>query len=250
MHLLFRRRRSWNRHASLSGKLVRNLDIQIERWPVDRLILSDVNPRTHSREQVAQIAASIREFGFVNPILVGPDGGLIAGEGRLRAARTQGMREVPVIVLGHLSESQRRALAIADNQLALNAGWDEQMLREQLTALKDEDFNLALLGFDDQELSRQLAEQEAAAGLTDEDEVLDVPTNPVTRPGDLWLLGSRKGHPQHRVLCGDATASKDTARLLAGQQLPALMVTDPPYGVDLEPQWREEAGLNPRTRQG
>jgi len=160
---------------SRPGKLVRNPDLQIERWPVDRLIPSDVNPRTHTPEQVAQIAASIREFGFVNPILVAPDGGIIAGEGRLRAARTQGLRAVPVIVLAHLSEVQRRALAIADNQLALNAGWDEQMLREQLAALRDEDFNLGLLGFDDQELARQLAEQEAAAGLTDEDQVPDVP---------------------------------------------------------------------------
>src|ERR1019366_5933272 len=108
----------------------------------DRLIPSHVNPRTHSPEQVAQIAASIREFGFVNPILIAPDGGLIAGEGRLRAARTQGMREVPVIMLEHLSEVQRRALAIADNQLALNAGWDEEMLLEQLAALQEEGFNL------------------------------------------------------------------------------------------------------------
>src|ERR1035438_2971607 len=154
------------RQESLSDKVVRTLEIQIELWPVDRLIPSDVNPRTHSREQVAQIAASIREFGFVSPILVGPDGGIIAGEGRLRAARTQGIHEVPVIVLGHLSALQRRALAIADNQLALNAGWDEEMLREQLAALQDEDFNLDLLGFDDQELARQLAEQ-AAAGLTE-----------------------------------------------------------------------------------
>src|ERR1039458_5237157 len=111
---------------------MRNLDIQIERWSVDRLLPNDGNPRTHSRQQIAQIGASIREFGFVNPILVGPDGGVIAGEGRLRAARTQGMREVPVIVDRHLSEVQRRALATADNQLALNAGWDEEMLREQL----------------------------------------------------------------------------------------------------------------------
>jgi ParB-like chromosome segregation protein Spo0J len=227
---------------------MKNLDIQIERWPVDRPILSDLNPRTHSREQVAQIAASIREFGFVNPILVGVDGGIIAGEGRLRAAQMEGMRDVPVIVLEHLSEIQRRALVIADNQLALNAGWDEQMLREQLAALQDQDFNLDLLGFDDQELARQLSEHEAAAGLTDEDEVPDVPTAPVTRPGDLWLLGPRKGHPQHRVLCGDATTRTDTTRLLSGQQLPLLMVTDPPYGVDLEPEWREQAGLNPRTR--
>src|SRR5713226_2542733 len=163
------RRHRLTLQESQSDKLLKTLEIQIERWPVDRLTPSEVNPRTHSREQVAQIAASIREFGFVNPVLVGQDGGIIAGEGRLRAARAEGMREVPVIVLEHLSEVQRRALAIADNQLALNAGWDEQMLREQLTALKDEDFNLALLGFDDQELARQLAEQEAAAGLADED---------------------------------------------------------------------------------
>ncbi len=228
---------------------MRHPDIQIEHWPVDRLIPSDANPRTHSVEQVAQIAASIREFGFINPILVGPDGRLIAGESRLRAARVQGMRKVPVVVLEHLSEVQRRALAIADNQLALNADWDEKMLREQLVALQDEGFNLDLLGFDDQELAGQLAEQ-AAAGLPDEDEVPDVPTAPVTRPGDLWLLGRRKGHPQHRLLCGDATASKDTKRLLAIQPLPILMVTDPPYGVALDPEWREQAGLNPRTRQG
>lgn len=228
---------------------MRTLAIEIERWPVDRLIQSDGNPRTHSPEQVAQIAASIREFGFVNPILVGPDGGLIAGEGRLRAARTLGMREVPVIVLKHLSAVQRRALVIADNQLALNAGWDEEMLREQLAALQDENYNLELLGLNDQELARLRAEQEAA-GLTDEDEVPDVPTAPVTRPGDLWLLGRRKGHQRHRVLCGDATASRDTARLLAVQPLPFLMVTDPPYGVALDPEWREVAGLNPRTRQG
>src|ERR1035441_6976536 len=167
--------------------LVSSPEIQIEFWLVDRLVPSDVDPRTHPPEQVAQIGASIREFGFISPILVGPDGGIIAGEGRLRAARTQGMREVPVIVLGHLSALQCRALAIADNQLALNAGWDEELLRKQLAALRDEDFNLDLLGFDDQELARQLAEQEAAAGLTDEDDVPSVPRSPVTRPGDLWL---------------------------------------------------------------
>jgi len=199
---------------------------------------------------VAQIAASIREFGFVNPILVAPDGKIVAGEGRLRAAQTLGLRDIPVIGLGHLSEVQRCALAIADNQLALNAGWDEEMLREQLAALQHEGSDLSLLGFDDQELARQLAAQEAAAGLSDEDEVPEVPTAPVTRPGDLWLLGSRRGHPQHRVLCGDATDSNAAKRLLAGQPVPFLMATDPPYGVALEPRWREQAGLNPRTRQG
>ncbi|MGD0778461.1 MAG: DNA methyltransferase [Candidatus Solibacter sp.] len=229
--------------------LRRTTEIQIERWPVDRLVSSVHNPRTHSREQITQIGASIQEFGFVNPILVGPDGAIIAGEGRLRAARAQGLSEVPVVVLGHLSEIQRQALVLADNQLALNGGWDEKLLGEQLTALKDEGFDLDLLGFDDQELARQLAQQEAA-GITDEDEIPDFPSAPVTRPGDLWLLGPRKGVSQHRVLCGDATASGDATRLLGGQPLPLIMVTDPPYGVDLEPEWREEAGLNPRTRQG
>ena len=242
--------RKTNFVSNVSDRLLEPPEIEIERWPIDRLVPADSNPRTHSREQVAQIAASIREFGFVNPILVGPDGGIIAGEGRLRAAQTDGMRQVPVIVLEHLSEIQRRALSIADNQLALNAGWDEELLREQLAALRDEDFNLDLLGFDDQELARQLTEQDAEAGLTDEDDVPSVPRSPVTRPGDLWLLGSRKGHRQHRILCGDATASMATTRLLSLQQLPILMVSDPPYGVDLDPAWREEAGLNPRTRQG
>ena len=228
--------------------LVSSPEIQIERWPVDRLIPSDVNPRTHSGEQVAQIAASIREFGFVNPILVGADARIIAGEGRYRAALALGMRKVPVIKLEHLTEIQTRALAIADNQLALNAGWDEQMLSAQLAALRDQDFNLDLLGFDDLELARQLANQDAAA-IPDEDEVPAVPITSVTRLGDLWLMGPRKGH-SHRLFCGDATARLDTARLMTEQQLPVLMVTDPPYGVELEPEWREEAGLNPRTRQG
>jgi DNA modification methylase len=225
-----------------------NLKIEIESWPVDRLTLSDANPHTHTPEQVAQIAASIQEFGFVNPILVGADGKIIAGEGRFRAAQTLGMRKVPVIKLDHLSQIQRRALAIADNQLALNAGWDEQILRDQLAALKNEKFDLHILGFDDLELARQLADY-GRDGLTDEDEVPATPIAPVTRPGDLWLLGSRKGR-SHRLLCGDATASQDAVRLLTGKLTPSLMVTDPPYGVDLEPEWREHAGLNQRTRQG
>ena len=133
--------------SPFTSNVVKNLDIQIERRPVNRVIPNDANPRAHSPAQVAQIAASIREFGFVNPILVAADGRLIAGEARFRAAQSQGMREVPVIVLAHLSEVQRRALVIADNQLALNAGWDEEMLREQLAALKDADFNLDILGF-------------------------------------------------------------------------------------------------------
>jgi DNA modification methylase len=226
------------------------LKIRIEHWRLDRLIPNDANPRTHSLGQVAQIGASIREFGFINPPLVTPDGRIIAGEGRFLAAQSEGMNEVPVIVLRHLSEIQRRALVIADNQLALNAGWDEEMLREQLAALQEQDFDLDLLGFDDEELASRLDANDADAGLTDEDEVPDIPAVPITRPGDLWLLSSREGHAQHRLWCGDATARESTLRLLSGEQLPLLMVTDPPYGVDLEPEWREQAGLNPRTRQG
>jgi ParB-like chromosome segregation protein Spo0J len=151
-----------------------------------------------------------------NIILVGAEGGIIAGEGRFRAAVTLGMRDVPVIVLEHLSKVQRRALAIADNQLALNAGWDQEMLLEQWAALKDADFDLNLLGFTDQELARQLVELETSAGLTEEDEIPDVPTSPVTRIGDLWLLDHGK-KVIHRVLCGDATSGNAAKRLLAGQ---------------------------------
>ena len=230
---------------------MKDQNIQIECWPLNRVFPSEANPRTHSDQQVAQVAASIREFGFVNPILVAADGELIAGEARLRAAQSLGMHEIPVIVLAHLSGVQRRALAIADNQLGLNAGWDEQMLRDQLAALKAADFNLDALGFDDHELARQLAEQAStSAGLVDEDEVPEIPDAPITQIGDLWLLGGSKKLSPHRVLCGDATSSENTARLITRQQLPILMVTDPPYGVGLDPEWREIAGLNPRTRQG
>jgi DNA modification methylase len=226
---------------------MKNVSIQIEPWPIDRLVPPKNNPRTHTPEQVAQIAASIREFGFVNPILVAPDGGIVAGEGRFRAALSLGMRQIPVIRLGHLSEAQRRALRIADNQIGLNGGWDERLLREQLAALECDRFDLTLLGFDDEELACRLADQDTG-GLTDEDQIPAVPLNPVSQAGDLWLLVSSKGRT-HRLLCGDATKSQDVARLLSVHPKPELMVTDPPYGVDLEPEWREHAGLNPRTRQ-
>jgi DNA modification methylase len=221
--------------------------IKVEDWTLDRLIPSEANPRVHSSEQVAQIAASIREFGFTNPILISPDGSIIAGEGRYRAATLLGLEKVPIIVLAHLSEVQRRALAIADNQLALNSRWDEEKLREHLIALQNDNFDLSVVGFDDVELAQLLADQNAA-GRAEEDDVPAIPIEPVTRPGDLWILNS--GKCRHRLLCGDATREPDTARLLDGQHVPILMVTDPPYGVALEPEWREAAGLNRRTRQG
>lgn len=226
---------------------MKNISIQIELWSIHRLVPGKTNPRTHTPEQVAQIAGSIREFGFVNPVLVAPDGGIIAGEGRYRAALTLGLSEVPVIVLAHLSAMQRQALAIADNQIALNAAWDEEILRQQLTALNGDNFDLALLGFDDEELAGYLADD--TAGLSDEDSIPALPINPVTRSGDLWLLGSSKAR-SHWLQCGDATNSQNVERLLEIHPKPVLMVTDPPYGVNVEPEWRERAGLNSRTRQG
>jgi len=198
--------------------------LNVEQWPVDRLIPFVRNARTHSPEQVAQVAASIAEFGFVNPILVGSDKVIIAGHARLLAARKLDLKEIPVIVLGHLSESQRRALVIADNRLALNAGWDEQLLRIELAALRDEDYDLDLTGFEDEELARLLAAEDAVSGLTDEDAVPELPDEPVTRPGDLWVLDT------HRLLCGDATERADVERLMTGNSAD-LVFTDPPYNV-------------------
>src|SRR6266849_4123715 len=164
----------------------------IELWPIDKLVPYAKNPRTHSDAQVTQIAASIREFGFNNPILVDTHAGIIAGHGRLLAARKLGLEQVPVIVLDHLSEAQKRAYILVDNRLAENAGWDEELLRCELAALEQEDFNLGLIGFDDQELARLLADQKAAQGLTDEDAIPELPESPVCLRGDLWLLGDHK----------------------------------------------------------
>src|SRR5580698_8191471 len=141
---------------------------RIEHWPLEKLIPYARNPRTHSDAQVAQIAASIAEFGFNNPILVDTKAGIIAGHGRLLAARKLGLTEVPVIVLDHLTEAQKRAYVIADNKLAENAGWDDDMLRVEIESLQDESFDVSLLGFEDVELARLLATRDAAEGLTDE----------------------------------------------------------------------------------
>ena len=208
----------------------------IEQWPIDKLIPYGRNPRTHSEAQVGQIAGSIQTFGFNNPILVDTQAGIIAGHGRLLAARKLQLCEVPVIVLDHLTESQKNAYILADNQLALNAGWDEELLQMELAVLQDEEFNLDLIGFETAELDRLLS-QNTVAGLTEEDAVPEPPEEPVTRAGDLWLLGP------HRVLCGDATNAEAVQRVCAGRA-PFLMVTDPPYGIELDSEWRDRAGLN------
>src|ERR1017187_9198955 len=204
------------------------IDIQVGRWSIDRLIPRVTNPRTHTPEQVAQVAASMREWGWTNPILVGVDNDVLAGHARLLAARQLGLTEVPVIQLGHLSEPQRRALVIADNQLAITgAGWDEETLRLELAALSEESFDLSLVGFDDDELARLLAEQDSAEGLTDEDAVPDLPETPTSMTGDLWLLSD------HRLLVSDATVSSEALRLMAGETADLLFI-DTPYNVDYE----------------
>jgi ParB-like chromosome segregation protein Spo0J len=199
---------------------------RIELWPIDRLRPYERNPRTHSEGQVDQIAASMVEFGWTNPILVDENAGILAGHGRLLAARKLGLTEVPVIRFEHLSEAQKRAYLIADNQLALEAGWDDALLAEELAWLRDERFELDLIGFDASELERLLAIADGETASEEaEDNVPEPPEEPVSRPGDLWLLGD------HRLLCGDATAVADVERVLGGQ-LADMCFTDSPYNVD------------------
>ena len=216
-------------------------DIQIAQWPVDRLIPYARNARTHSEEQVAQIAASIAEFGFVNPILVGADGTIVAGHARLAAARKLKLADVPVIVLDHLSATQRRALVLADNRLAMSAGWDEEMLRVELESLKEDAFDLNLIGFSDEELRDLLAdpEPESAAGLTDEDAVPETLETSVSIPGDVWVLG------KHRLLCGDATQMGDVEKVLAGG-LADMAWSDLPYNVNYGQSMKDKLRGNKR----
>jgi hypothetical protein len=199
---------------------------RIEMWPLDRLVPYEKNARTHSAEQVAQIAASIQEFGFTNPILVDGADGILAGHGRLAAAKDMGLAEVPVIVLDHLSAAQRKAYILADNQLALNAGWDMDLLRMELGDLQLADFDLSLIGFSDDELAELLPEvEDLPPEDADDDDVPEPPADPVTQPGDTWLLGL------HRVMCGDATDPRAVHLLLAGQVWD-VCVFDPPYEIE------------------
>jgi DNA modification methylase len=199
---------------------------QIEHWPITRLIPYARNSRTHSSEQIVELAAIIAEFGFTKPILVGPDNVIVAGHGQLRAAQELGFTQVPVVVLSHLTENQRRALVIADNKIAEKAGWDDDVLRLELFDLQDDDFDLSLTGFDPDELADLLAEDtEGEAGDDDEDAVPEPEDVPLSKPGDLWVLGS------HRLLCGDATLDDSYQRLL-GSETVDMIFCDPPYNVN------------------
>ena len=201
---------------------------KVERRSISSIIPYARNSRTHSDEQVAQIAASINEWGFTNPILIDIDGEIIAGHGRLLAAQKLGLKAVPCITAVGWSDAQKKAYVIADNKLALNAGWDNDMLAIEFGELKDLDFNLDLIGFDSDELANILKEPETE-GLTDEDAVPEAPEVPVTVEGDVWVLG------RHRLMCGDSTSIDAVEKLMDGRKAD-MVFTDPPYGIDFAPQ--------------
>ncbi len=202
----------------------------VERRPIETLIPYASNARTHSDEQVAQIAASMREWGWTNPILIDDAGMIIAGHGRVMAARKLGLKDAPVMVASGWTEAQKKAYVLADNQLALNAGWNAELLVTEIKGLDELGFDLTLLGFGD--LGALLADK--TEGLTDPDDVPEVPVDPVTVLGDVWLLG------KHRLVCGDSTTVETVDACLNGVK-PHLMVTDPPYGVEYDADWRNKA---------
>ena len=220
---------------------------KVEMWAVENLVPYVRNARQHPPEQIDQIAASMERFGFTIPMLVAEDGTVIAGHGRLMAALQLGLAEVPVMVARGWSEEDRRLYTLADNRLAEIAEWDPEMLRIELGELR-EDFgieDMGLIGFSADDLAEILPDAllEITGGLTDPDDVPEVPEAPVARPGDVWLLG------KHRLLCGDSTVATDVEKVLNGVT-PLLMCTDPPYGVEYDPSWRNQAGAAKTRRTG
>jgi DNA modification methylase len=201
--------------------------LNIEKIDISVLIPYARNARTHSDEQIAQIAGSIKEFGFNNPVLIDKDNGVIAGHGRLAAARKLGLKEVPCIRLEHLTETQRKAYILADNRIALNSGWEAELLSLELSELLDGGVNLESLGFDADEIDALLNKIEPTEGLTDEDATPEVPEEPVTKPGDVWILG------KHRLMCGDCKSLSDVDKVVNGRKI-NLVVTSPPYAAQRE----------------
>ena len=210
---------------------------KVEQCPIEKLVPYAKNSRTHSEEQVAQIAASIKEWGFTSAILVDEDGGIIAGHGRVMAARKLGLASLPVMVAAGWSDAQKRAYVIADNKLALNAGWDNELLALELAELDGLGFDVELTGFSDEEI-KALMPVEIEEGLTDEDAVPDVPVEPVTRLGDVWILGN------HRLMCGDSESTDAIDQLMAGT-MPNAVITDPPYGIGIDGQ-KKSISKNPK----
>lgn len=205
---------------------------KVERRSVSSLVPYARNSRTHSAEQVSQIAASIKEWGWTTPVLVDEDGGIIAGHGRILAAQKLGLADVPCMVAAGWSDAQKRAYIIADNKLAMNAGWDNDLLQVEIQALDGDGFDLALTGFGADELAAFL--NSPVEGLTDPDAAPEAPAIPVTVEGDVWVLG------KHRIICGSSTDADTVDAVLAGVK-PHLMVTDLPYGVEYDADWRNKA---------
>lgn len=213
--------------AKITGEnLTGNPADKIEHWPIEKLIPYARNSRTHSPEQIDQIVASIKEWGWTTPILVDEQGGIIAGHGRTLAAQRLRMPQVPVMVAHGWSEAKKRAYVIADNRIALNAGWDNEMLALEFKDLMDQGFDVELTGFSQDEIDALMPEQ-LEEGLTDPDDAPEAPANPVTVQGDVWVMGN------HRLLCGDSTSIADLERLCAGQMVD-MWLTDPPYNVAYE----------------
>lgn len=210
----------------------------IEQIATAELIPYARNARTHSEQQVQQIAGSIQEFGFCNPVLIDAENGIIAGHGRVMAAQLLKLETVPCLRLSHLTDAQKRAYVLADNRIALSSGWDEAMLANELSDLHADDFDMALLGFDVDELTKLLALEETpvVSGEIIEDEVPEPPADPITNPGDLWILG------EHRLLCGDSTKAEDVARLMAGSSI-NIAFTSPPYASQRK--YDESSGFKP-----
>jgi hypothetical protein len=209
---------------------------RVEHWPIERLIPYTNNPRLHSEADLVKIAASIEKWGWTTPVLVDEQGVLIAGHGRVAAAARLALNTIPVIVARGWSEEEKQAYRIADNEIAARASWDPDLLCTELRDLKFSGFDLGLIGFEPDRLEDILAGL-GSIGLSDPESTPEVPENPVTRSGDIWLLGD------HRIGCGDSTNADDVEPVLAGSR-PDLMVTDPPYGVDYDPSWRARRAVS------
>ena len=209
-----------------------NMTSEMERVPIGKLIPYINNARTHSPEQIKKLRASLREFGFVNPVIIDRDYNVIAGHGRIMAAKEEGITEVPCVYVDHLTEAQRKAYILADNRMALDAGWDEEMLRVEIDALKEVDFDPMLAGFDEKELAALYADEGNGAEDDDFDLSAALEKASFVEPGDVWTVG------RHRLMCGDATKPEDVQTLMGGERA-NLIVTDPPYGVS----FKSDSGL-------
>jgi hypothetical protein len=214
------------------------LKLAIEIWPVSKPQPYGKNPRKPSDRAVAKVAASLKEFGWRQPIVVDKDGVIVAGHKRREVAISLGLTEVPVHVAKDLTEAQAKAYRLMDNRSQDDSEWDEELLASEIFDLSAMDLDLKLTGFEQREINQFLAAAGESTGTGDPDQVLEPPAVPVSVPGDLWLCGG------HRVLCGDSCSADAVARLLEGQKVPLLMVTDPPYGISLDSEWRDRAGLN------